>query len=102
MKKEIRALALLRAELEASPLEEASDFVRAAAELRFHEIHNEEEMAELEAGSKMVPAWQLLTRLQGIGHRTVENWLDQHLADLGVRSTARVMDRYLWDTQPAA
>lgn len=93
--KDMRAIGLLKAELEGRPPVCGVPFIEAIANLRLHEIHNEAEMRDLDARSKIFPSWDLLSGLHELGRDTADRWLDRHRDDLGKIGTAKVEDRYL-------
>lgn len=60
---------------------------QAYRDARLHLIHAEEEMCELSVSSKLNAEWAFLQHLHDIGWRTADRWLEDHLDDLGVRTT---------------
>jgi NTE family protein len=80
--KELRALALLQRLAEAAEVPNGR-----YRELRVHRIHAEEDMARLDASSKLNAEPAFLAHLRGIGIAAADRFLAHHRADLGVRST---------------
>ena len=93
--KDIRAIALLKAELDGRPPVCGVPFIQSIANLRLHEIQNEIAMREFDPKSKMFPSWSLLTDLHGLGSDTASEWLATHRKSLGVTGTAKLEERYL-------
>lgn len=93
--KEIRGISMLKAELGTADSSCQVPLIRAISALRFHEIHNQTEMADLHPKSKLFPALELITHLHDLGRRTVEDWLGANLARIGHESTAQFEERYL-------
>lgn len=92
--KELRAIAMLKAEFGDDPTTCAMPFARAIAELRFHEIHNDEKMGDLDPTTKMFPTWGLLSRLRDVGRETADTWLAAHGGKLGKSSSAKLNARF--------
>ncbi|MEC7764736.1 MAG: patatin-like phospholipase family protein [Pseudomonadota bacterium] len=93
--KDIRAIAMLKAELDGRPPVCGVPFIQSIANLRLHEIQNELAMREFDPKSKMFPSWALLTDLHSLGSETAEAWLGANRGSLGVTSTAQLEERYL-------
>ena len=91
---ELRAIAMLKEEFRDDPSSCRSSIVASVANLRFHEINNEEAMGEFDPMSKLFPSWSLLTELHGIGERTTAHWLRKNRAQLGQSSTAQLSERF--------
>lgn len=93
--KDIRAITMLKAELDGRPPICGVPFIQAVANLRLHEIQNEIAMREFDPKSKMFPSWSLLTDLHSLGSDTASEWLGANRGSLGRASTAKLDDRYL-------
>jgi NTE family protein len=93
--KDIRAITMLKAELDGRPPVCGIPFIQAIANLRLHEIHNELAMREFDPKSKMFPSWSLITGLHSLGAETAADWLGTHRGSLGVASSAKLEERYL-------
>lgn len=92
--KDVRAIALLKTELDGRAATCGQPLIESIARLRLHEIHNEIAMREFEPQSKMFPSWSLLTELRDLGRKTAGDWLDAQAHCLGTRSTAELTERY--------
>jgi len=56
-------------------------------DIRMHIIHNDAEMAKLEAASKLNTEWKFLQYQHGVGHRTAEAWLKTTFERIGNESS---------------
>ncbi len=92
--KDMRAIALLKAELAGRPPVGGVPFIEAISNLRLHEIQNEDAMRSFSAKSRVFPSWDLLSDLHELGTETARHWSATHRDALGVASTARLEDRY--------
>ncbi|MBS1163878.1 MAG: alpha/beta hydrolase [Burkholderiaceae bacterium] len=86
--KEYRAAALLRRVADPGTGEG-----RLLAEMRIHRIASDI-MLELGYSSKLLAEWDFFRMLRDAGRSAAAQFLQQHGADLGVRSTLDI-DRYL-------
>lgn len=93
--KDVRAIALLKAELDGRPPVCGVPFIEAISNLRLHEIQNEDAMRSFDSKSKMFPSWDLLTDLHELGFETAAHWLATHGGSVGREGTAQLEDRYL-------
>lgn len=59
--------------------------IAPASDLRLHMIHCETDSQELSASSKMNAEWDYLQHLFRRGRIWAQDWLDRHMADIGVR-----------------
>jgi NTE family protein len=80
--KELRAIELLHRLIEVEGLESAR-----YRDVYVHLIHAHEELADLDASSKLNGEWAFLTHLKARGEAWAEAFLDRHFEDLGVRSS---------------
>lgn len=80
--KELRAIMLLKQVIDAEGLER-----ERYRDMRLHRIHADEELADLEASSKMNAEWPYLCHLRDLGRQQAERWLAAHWDDLGKRSS---------------
>lgn len=62
--------------------------------LRVHEIHDEETMVSMPAGSKMTPLWDLLLHLHKAGRDAAQGWLSRNRRHIGKKGTADLTERY--------
>ena len=60
-----------------------------------HIIRADAVMATLPAATKMSPEWKFLTQLRDRGRATADEWLRDHYADLGERSTVDIRREFL-------
>lgn len=79
--KELRMIAMLRQVADPGTSEGAR-----WAQMRIHRIACSE-MADFGSSSKMNAEWAFLTVLRDLGHRSAEDFLDAHGADVGQRSS---------------
>lgn len=84
MIKELRAAYFLKEIIDHEGLER-----ERFRDARLHRIDAEEEMGNLSVSSKLNAEWAFLQHLHEIGWRSAGRWLDQHFADVGVRTTWR-------------
>ncbi len=80
--KELRAIEFVSRLIEAENLS-ADRYKR----IRMHMIEADEELATLNASSKLNAEWQFLQHLHDIGRRAAEGWLDANFPDVGRKST---------------
>lgn len=64
-------------------------------DMRMHLIYSREEMAHLNASSKMNTDWDFFQHLREIGREAAEQWLKDNKKQLGVRSTFDIRDKFL-------
>lgn len=93
--KDMRSIALLKAELDGRPPVCGVPFIEAISNLRLHEIQNEDAMRSFSSKSKMFPSWELLSDLHELGTETAKHWMGRHRPNVGVTGTADFEDRYL-------
>lgn len=93
--KDMRAIALLKTELDANPPVCGVPFIEAISKLRIHEIQNEDAMRTFDSKSKIFPSWELLSDLHELGHQTASHWLTRNGTSIGKTSTALLQERYL-------
>ena len=80
--KELRSINLLKDLIQAEDLahEEYRD-------MRLHCIHGEDDLWPLEASSKLNAEWEYLCYLKDLGRTRTNQWLVEHKADIGERTT---------------
>ena len=86
--KELRALELLRQMVEDGKAE------APRGGMRLHMIHGEADVQELSASSKLNAEWRYLDHLFRRGRLWADDWLRQHLDDLGRRSSFRLEEMF--------
>lgn len=64
-------------------------------QMRIHSIDAEDFMRTLGVSSKLNPDWEFLTHLRDIGRSSADKFLDAHFADVGVRSSIDIREKYL-------
>lgn len=64
-------------------------------QMRIHSIDAEDFMRTLGVSSKLNPDWEFLTHLRDIGRSSADKFLDEHFADVGVRSSIDIREKYL-------
>ncbi|MGX5736095.1 patatin-like phospholipase family protein [Bosea thiooxidans] len=91
LKKELRAVAMFQRLFTAASLNDGADVSWAEqwSTVRVHRITTPK-MVELGASSKLNAEWEFLTMLRQEGRDQTENFLAQHSADLGKRSTYEI------------
>ena len=62
---------------------------------RIHMIETDAEMAKMHASSKLNPERLFLHHLRDIGRRVTGEWIDAHLASVGVESSVDVRGTFL-------
>ena len=82
---ELRSIDFVRRLLEAGQLD-ATKYKR----MNVHIVHLAEEMADLDASSKVNAEWDFLKYLFEIGRQTAETWIAANFDDLGKRSTVDI------------
>ena len=82
--KELRAAAFLWEIIHHEKLDR-----EAYRDARLHLIQAEEEMRDLSVSSKLNAEAAFLKHLHDIGWRTAERWLEEHIEDVGVRTSWR-------------
>lgn len=60
-----------------------------------HSIQDEEFMTSLGVTSKLNPDWKFLQKLRDAGRSSASKWLDEHFADVGVRSSTDISSSFL-------
>ncbi|MFN3984963.1 MAG: patatin-like phospholipase family protein [Rhodocyclaceae bacterium] len=80
--KELRSIMLLKQLIEAEGLEQ-----ERYRDMRFHRIHADEDLLELQASSKLNAEWPYLCHLRDLGRARATRWLAAHWQDLGERSS---------------
>ncbi|WP_374623117.1 patatin-like phospholipase family protein [Pandoraea sp.] len=60
-----------------------------------HSIRADKELYDLSSSTKFVTDWHFLTTLRDRGRDAASRWLDEHFADVGVRSTVDLRRDYL-------
>jgi len=63
--------------------------------VRIHAIEADEVMQKLSIASKLNADWEFLLHLHAIGREHASAWLADELANIGLRSTVNVHERYL-------
>lgn len=80
--KELRAIMLLKQLIEDEGLEQ-----ERYRDMRFHRIHADEDLVDLQASSKLNAEWAYLCHLRDLGRARATSWLETHWHDLGERSS---------------
>ncbi|WP_226627618.1 patatin-like phospholipase family protein [Alloyangia pacifica] len=75
--------------------ESGSDLLRDLHDLRFHEIHDEARLSDLDPHTKMYPTLEMLLDLHETGRAAASRWLKENFEHLGKRGTAKLRERYL-------
>ena len=60
-----------------------------------HSIQDEAFMTSLGVTSKLNAEWSFMLKLRDVGRACASKWLDEHFADLGVRSSTDIRDVFL-------
>ena len=60
-----------------------------------HSIQDEEFMNSLGVTSKLNPDWGFMKELKEVGRASATKWLDEHFADVGVRSSTDIHSAFL-------
>jgi NTE family protein len=60
-----------------------------------HSIQNEEFMTSLGVTSKLNPDWGFMKELREVGRASATEWLNDHFADVGVRSSTNIQSAFL-------
>jgi len=94
--KELHALDVLR-----RMVEEGHASPPVGGDFRLHMIHGEEDVQNLAASSKLNAEWSYLTRLFERGRRWAQDWLEQHLDDVGRRSSFCLEELFSPNPRPA-
>ena len=98
---ELRAIAIIQDALvehmKSHEGDSSSDLLRDLHELRFHEIHDEASLSELDPHTKMYPTLDMLLELHETGRAAATGWLTDNFEHLGKRGTAKLKERYLSD-----
>lgn len=79
---ELRSIDFVRRLLDAGQLDEAK-----YKRMNVHIVHLADEMAELDASSKVNAEWDFLKHLFEIGRNAADAWITKNIDDLGHRST---------------
>ena len=88
--KDIRAVALLKKQIEIGNLEEERH-----KDALFHRISSDEELKPLGVSSKVNTEWAFLEHLHDVGYRTATEWLEKNYGSLGKTSTIDIDSAYL-------
>lgn len=80
--KELRSIGLLKDLIRSEGLEHEQ-----YRDMRLHCIHGEDDLWPLEASSKLNAEWDYLCYLRDLGRTRTEQWLAEHKADIGEKST---------------
>jgi len=91
--KELRAVAFAARLLEEGWLKE--EFRPRLKHILIHSIKADEALGDLGVSSKFNCNWKFLTGLRDKGRETAEQWLEEHYADVGRRSTVDIQAEYL-------
>lgn len=94
--KELRALDILR-----QMTEQGLAAAPEGRSLFLHMIHCEEDVRELTASSKLNAEWSYLQRLFERGRRWADDWLENHLDDVGKRSSFSLEELFNPAPRPA-
>ncbi|HEY2876867.1 MAG TPA: patatin-like phospholipase family protein [Reyranella sp.] len=86
LKKELRGIAMFQRLLATATLTGDAPWIDQWSDIRLHRIATPK-IAELGASSKLNAEWAFLSMLRDEGHRCAEQFLAEHGADLGRRST---------------
>jgi len=60
-----------------------------------HSIQDEAFMNSLGVTSKLNPDWGFMKKLRDVGRESATKWLDDHFADVGVRSSTDIQSAFL-------
>ncbi len=60
-----------------------------------HSIRDDAEMARLGVASKMMPNWDMISRLRDVGRASASEWLDEHFEKVGKQSSIDVAKTFL-------
>ena len=60
-----------------------------------HSIQDEAFMTSLGVTSKLNAEWSFMLKLRDVGRDCASKWLDEHFADIGVRSSTDIRDVFL-------
>ena len=88
--REMRAIAFVSDLIDRSQLVD-----RDMKRMLIHAISAEESLEGLSMHSKLVPEWDLISRLHNLGRDHATAWLGDHFDSLGRTSTVDLEDRYL-------
>lgn len=64
-------------------------------DMRMHLIYSRDEMVHLNASSKVNADWGFFMHLRDIGRKAAEDWLKKNKAQIGVKSTFDIRDKFL-------
>jgi NTE family protein len=64
-------------------------------DMRMHLVYSPDEMAHLNASSKMNADWDFFLYLREIGRAAADKWLRKNKAQIGVKSTLDIRDKFL-------
>ena len=88
--KELRAISFVTKLLDEGSLD-GSRYKR----ILMHLIEADDEMAHLNASSKLNSEWAFLSHLKEIGRTAAAGWLDRHAEDLGKQSTVDIREMFM-------
>lgn len=64
-------------------------------DVRMHLIYSSNELRDLNASSKVNASWDFFLYLHGIGRAAAQQWLEEHINDVGVKQTLNVREKFL-------
>jgi NTE family protein len=71
-------------------------------DLRMHMVSDEKQLALLPPQTKLDTNWEFLQRLFALGRAAAQEWLQQHRADVGLRSSVDIDKQFLDREGPSA
>ena len=93
--KELRALNVIQ-----KLMQEGNAVSPNGGDVRIHMIHGEEDVQDLPASSKLNAEWSYLQHLFERGRRWADHWLENHLDDVGVRSSFKLEELFETHSRP--
>lgn len=88
--REMRAIAFVSHLIEDGQLQDEKH-----RRMLIHSIQDEAFMTSLGVTSKLNAEWSFMLKLRDVGRACASKWLDEHFADIGVRSSTDIRDVFL-------
>lgn len=92
--REMRSFALIRAHLGRSWLASLGGLEHRAARMNFHLIEAEDFLGSLASDTKLAANPRFFEQLREQGRQRTDNWLEQHLAQVGKSSSANLSELF--------